>query len=157
MIFYPFMVTRICIYFCKLRLDFHDAFFLMACRNGPFESPGSVCVRYGCSHVLFSNRAICRFKCLFVFQNVQVIIWAATWQNKQSECALSEDSDQPGRPPSLIRVFAVRMKKPWVHSYPLSAQRRLWSDWADAQADLSLRWAHTHFVGFVTSRLKYVS
>ena len=25
--------------------------------------------------------------------------------------------------------------------YPLSAQRRFWSDWADAQADLSLRWA----------------
>ena len=24
-----------------------------------------------------------------------------------------------------IRVFAVRMKKPWVLSYPLSAQRRL--------------------------------
>ena len=22
--------------------------------------------------------------------------------------------------------------------------------WADAQADLSLRWAHSHFVGFVT-------
>ena len=49
--------------------------------------------------------------------------------------------------------FAVRMKKPWVLSYPLSTQQRLWSDWADAQADLSLHWAHTHFVGFVTSRL----
>ena len=33
------------------------------------------------------------------------------------------------------------------------AQRRLWSDWADAQADLSLRWAQSHFVGFVMSRL----
>ena len=40
-------------------------------------------------------------------------------------CAPSEDSDQPGHPPSLIRVFAVRMKKAWVLSYPLSAQRRL--------------------------------
>ena len=40
------------------------------------------------------------------------------------------------------------MKKAWVLSYPLSAQRRLWSDWADAQADLSLRWAHTHFFFF---------
>ena len=38
------------------------------------------------------------------------------------------------------------MKKAWVLSYPLSAQRRLWSDWVDAQADLSLRWAHCHFV-----------
>ena len=56
-------------------------------------------------------------------------------------------------PPSLIRVFTVRMKKTWVLSYPLSAQRRLWSDWAGAQADLSLRWAHSHFVGFVMSWL----
>ena len=49
--------------------------------------------------------------------------------------APSEDSDQPGHLPSLIRVFAVRIKKAGVLSYPLSAQRRLWSDWADAQAD----------------------
>ena len=45
------------------------------------------------------------------------------------------------------------MKKAWVISYPLSAQWRLWSDWADAQTDPSLRWAHTHFVGFVMSWL----
>ena len=57
-------------------------------------------------------------------------------------CVPSEDSDQPGHPPSLIRVFAVRLKKARILSYPLSAQRTLWSDWADAQADLSLRWAH---------------
>ena len=46
-------------------------------------------------------------------------------------------------------VFAVRMKKAWVVFYPLSAQRRLWLDRADAQADLSLHWAHSNFVGFV--------
>ena len=77
--------------------------------------------------------------------------WAASWQNQQNDCAPSEDSDQPMHPPRLIRV---RTKKAWVPSYPLSAKRRLWSDWADAQADLSLRWAHTHFVGFVMRRLK---
>ena len=38
-------------------------------------------------------------------------------KNQQSECAPSKDSDQPGHPPSLIRVFAVRMKKAWVLSY----------------------------------------
>ena len=48
-----------------------------------------------------------------------------TWQNQQNGCVSSEDSDQPGHPPSLIRVFAVCMKKPWVLSYPLSTQRRL--------------------------------
>ena len=63
-------------------------------------------------------------------------------------CAPSEDSDQPGYPLSLIRVFAVRMKKHWVHNYSLSAERRLWSDWADAQADLSLCWAHMSFCWF---------
>ena len=63
-------------------------------------------------------------------------------------CAPSEDSDQPGHPPSLIRVFAVRMKKGWVLCYPLSAQRRLWSDLEDAQADPSLRWAHRQFCWF---------
>ena len=40
-------------------------------------------------------------------------------------CMPSEDSDEPGHPPSLIRVFAVHMKKAWFLSYPLSAQRRL--------------------------------
>ena len=76
-------------------------------------------------------------------------------KTNKTVCVPSEDSDQPGHPPSPIRVFAVRVKKPWVLSCPLSAQRRLWSGWADAQADLSLHWAHTHFVGFVTSRLLY--
>ena len=73
--------------------------------------------------------------------------WAMTWQNRQSECALSEDSDQPGHPPSLIRVFAVRMKTAWVHSYPLSAQRRLRSAWASAQSDQSLRCPHEECLG----------
>ena len=77
-------------------------------------------------------------------------------KNNKLTCAPSKDSDQPGHPPSLIRVFAVCMKKAWVLSYPLSAQRRRWSDWADAQADLRLRWAHSHIVGFVMRRLKYL-
>ena len=63
-------------------------------------------------------------------------------------CARSNDSYQPGYPPSQIRVFTVRMKKAWILSYPLSSQRRLWSDWVDAQAGLSLRWAHMPFCWF---------
>ena len=38
----------------------------------------------------------------------------------------------------------------------MSTQRRLWWDWVDAQADLSLRWAHYHYVGFVMRRLKLI-
>ena len=76
-------------------------------------------------------------------------IWTKTWQNQQNGCASSEDSDQPGHPHTLIRGFAVRMKKPWVLSYPLSAQQRFWSNWAAAQADLSLCWAQARFDVFV--------
>ena len=65
---------------------------------------------------------------IMILAQAVIQIWAATWQNQQNECAPSEDSDQPWHPPSLIRVFAVRMKKACVLSYPLSAQRRLWSD-----------------------------
>ena len=85
--------------------------------------------------------------------NRRIIIWATTWQNQQSDCVPSKDSEQPVHPPSLIRVFTVRMKKAWVLSYPSSTQRRLWSNWDDAQADLSLRWVHCHFVGFVMTWL----
>ena len=37
-------------------------------------------------------------------------IWVATRENKQSGCAPSADSDQPGHPPSLIRLFAKLLK-----------------------------------------------
>ena len=39
---------------------------------------------------------------------IYVYIWAASWQNQQNDCVPSKDSNQPGHPPSLIRVFAVR-------------------------------------------------
>ena len=48
----------------------------------------------------------------------------------------------------------------WVAKGPrllLHADSEDWSDWADAQADLSLRWAHIHFVGFVVSRLIFIT
>ena len=45
---------------------------------------------------------------MIFFRFVWHTTWATTWQNQQNDCALSEDSDQPGHPPSLIRVFAVR-------------------------------------------------
>ena len=81
--------------------------------------------------------------------------WAATWQNQQSDCAPSEDSDQPGHPPNLIRVFACAQ---WVAKDAsfLHAHSEDWSDWVDAQADLSLRWAHSHLIGCVILRLKWL-
>ena len=52
-------------------------------------------------------------------------------------CAPSEDSDQPGHLPSPIRVFAVRMKKAWILSYP-----------HHAQVDLTLPLEHRPFCWF---------
>ena len=71
--------------------------------------------------------------------------------------------------PSLNRVTQISLGifPVWSES-SLSAWRKLgssathwahsedWSDWADAQADLSLRWTHTHFVGFVMRRLNWL-
>ena len=74
--------------------------------------------------------------------------------NQQNECAPSKDSDQPGHPPSLISL-AVHPMASWVPKVSSCGQWRLWSDWEDAQADLSLRWMHSHFVGFVMSQLVY--
>ena len=47
----------------------------------------------------------------------------------------------------------------WVVKDPsfLHADSEDWSDWADAQDDLSLRWAHNHIVGFVMRRLIFWS
>ena len=80
-------------------------------------------------------------------------ISASSWQNQQRGCAPSEDSDQPGHPPSLMRVFAVSMKKAWVLSYPSSTQGSLWS----VQSDLSLRWAHMPLCWFCheAAHIKY--
>ena len=50
-------------------------------------------------------------------------------------------------PCSLIRIFTVRIKKAWVLSYPLSAQRGL-IRLGDAQADLSVCWTHRSFCWF---------
>ena len=83
---------------------------------------------------------------------------SSSWQNHQNDMCFQQRlrSDwADGHSPSLIRVFADRMKKAWVLSYPLSTQWRLWSDWADAQADLSLRWVHSNFDGFVVKRLNF--
>ena len=44
---------------------------------------------------------------------------------------------QSGHPPCLISLYCPR-KNAWVLSYPLSTQRKLWSDWMDAQVNLKV-------------------
>ena len=78
-------------------------------------------------------------------------IWATTWPNQQNECAPSDYSGQPGhhRVWSEFSLCAQRVAKD-----PSFLRLRIpWSEWSDVQADLSLRWSHTHFVSLVMSRL----
>ena len=100
-----------------------------------------------CPRILCSSFNILQDKTIDHNQ-VLLNIWAAPWQNQHNDCAPSEDSDQPGHPPSLIRVFAVCLMGSWGPKRSSCGQRRLWSDLADAQVDLSLRWAHMPFCCF---------
>ena len=69
-------------------------------------------------------------------------------------CEPNEDSNQPAHPRCLIRVFVVRMKKLCILAYPKCGQWRFWSDCANAQADLNLRWPHMSEGTFM--RLRFV-
>ena len=69
-----------------------------------------------------------------------------SWQNQQCGCAPSEDSDQTGLRPVWSESLLCTQ---WVAKDPSFLHE-------DAQADLSLRWAHSHFVGFVTRWLKCI-
>ena len=69
-------------------------------------------------------------------------------KTNKMKCAPSEDSDQPGHPSSVIRVFAVCFMGSLGHNASSCGQRRLLSDWANAQADLSLCWAHGPYCWF---------
>ena len=88
-------------------------------------------------------------------------VWKFIWfdlphdKTNKMACAPSEESDQPGHLPSLIRAFTVCMKEPWVLSYPLSTQWRLWSDWGMPGWSESC-WAHIPFCWFCheVARLK---
>ena len=72
--------------------------------------------------------------------------------NKMSVCPLKTQISLGIRPvwsESLLCAQWVAKDRRFLH-----ADSEDWSDWADAQADLSLHWTHTHFVGFVMSWLK---
>ena len=94
--------------------------------------PSSTSILYMCKHWKLwrdcagsSEPSLVAYVISTIISCLRWHIWAPHDKTNKMVCAPSEDSDQPGHPPSLIRVFAVRMKKVWVLSYPLSAQWRL--------------------------------
>ena len=118
----------------------------------PYACFGTPCwmVKPYCSKIRISTAIISSVPP--VFRSFSVILsswttgkyWAVTWQKNEVIMRPAKTQISLGIRP-VWSVFAEPCR-----------QRRLWSDWADAQADRSLRWAHTHFVGFVMSRLSYV-
>ena len=69
-------------------------------------------------------------------------------KTNEMACAPSEDSDQPGHPPSLIRVFTVRLMGTVAKDHSFLQADSEDSDQISSQADLSLRWAHMPFCWF---------
>ena len=82
---------------------------------------------------IFVNGTI-RWECIYLIHS-----WLEPPHDKTSKmtCAPCEDSNQPGHPPSLIRIFGVRMKKHWVLSYPWSASNE------------ALAWRTCHVIGLL--------
>ena len=83
-------------------------------------------------------------------------VYMRRYKTNRMTCAPSDDSDQPGHPFSLIRVFTVRIKKHWILSYPLSACED--SDQTGRMPRLTWVVAGRtyHSVGFVKRRSKWV-
>ena len=115
----------------------HWSWCKIVCQNYwlPYKWPICILIRLGCSVSVVKLsyqylQNLLQFKAIFCHQLLVVgsqAIWNKPPHDKMNKmaCAPSEDSDQPGYLPSLITVFAVRFKKAWVLSYPLSTQRRL--------------------------------
>ena len=94
----------------------------------------------------------CKLLCVYVIRCVVVLKPYEPPHDKTNKMTIapSENSDQPRHPPSLITVFAVRMKKHWVLSYTWSASEDSGRCPGWYESPLS---AHAIFVGFVMRRL----
>ena len=73
---------------------------------------------------------------------------AAAWQNQQNDVHPTNNSDQLGHLPSLIKVSPMHSKDSQGPKVSSCGQQRLWPDRADAHAFLSLCWAHGSFCWF---------
>ena len=113
----------------------------------PHDKTNNVAVRPAKTQICLGIRPLCSESSL-----------CAQWVAKDATFlhADSEDSDQTGR---ICPVWSESsLCAQWVAKDAtfLHADSEDWSDWADAQADLSLRWAHSHFVCFVMRRLIFL-
>ena len=70
-----------------------------------------------------------------------ILIWAGA-QHFLQDCICAQRRIGSDCVHTGWSVFDACLKTYWILDYAQSARRRLWSDCADAQADLSLRWAY---------------
>ena len=95
-----------------------------------FVSFGIIHFIFNNSKHIFTNSYVLSYKFLcFIIADqwliVNYLFEPPHHKTNKMTFAPSEDSDKPGHLPSLIRVFAVNMKKHWVLSYPFSTLQRL--------------------------------
>ena len=110
-------------------------------------------VRYQC---LYTCAVLTRFVlCLFCFMSISFRRYMSQQTNKMT-CAPSKDSDQPGHPPSLIRLFHVCLKNAWVPSYPLGAELRLDQTGRMPRLIWVFAGRTCHFLGFVMRPLIFI-
>ena len=87
------------------------------------------------------------FSIILMTNNSSEIVFCTCWltwcklncyheKNTLIEPQYDKIKKNPAHQPSLIRVFAVHLKKHWVLCYPLSAQQRLVSEgWSESSLD----------------------
>ena len=83
----------------------------------------------------------------YVFYCIIYLYEPAQEKTYNKICVTSKDSDQPVHPPSMTILIYPSLGGPDTIEGTCD-QRRFWSDCADAQADLSLRWSHKSYCRF---------
>ena len=117
----------------------YDRSFVFLWRGGRNFGPG-----YGTTsdyNVYMQDRLSCwNWPTCGIHPSCESYIWAAALQNKQNDLCTQ-------RRLRSTRASAITMGS-WGPNVSSCEQRRLWSDWADVQADLSLHWAQRSFCWF---------
>ena len=144
-------------------LSYHPILYLISCKSIGCKKPrnkpdvgfkhGQFCWLKAEENNNYASRRVCASSCqkfvLFVSHLSHLMTKPTKWHVRPAKTQISL---------GIRPVWSESSLSAWRKLgslATLSRQRRLWTDWVDAQADLSLRWAHSHFVGFVVRRLIY--
>ena len=106
------------------------------------------------------GRIHCKFESLYgyiVFMEIDHEISQRTTKPTIRHIVTSKDSDKLVHPPSMARVLIYLSLDSPEAVKGTCDQRRLWSDCADAQADLSLRWSPKSYCRFCRALARIIS